>query len=156
MIPHELANGFFSKWAQIHRAIVAGKRPRKKVIIDALRGREAATLSPEIQLYIAELLSGKSQRGRPPKDENWVVFNAARLIRRVDRWERVYRVRYRLADAKNRAYETVGREEAETVGREEAIQAASVRRKYQAAKKLMQSNSVRSVDWKLARILGRK
>ena len=148
MIPHELADGFFSKWAQIHRAIVAGERPRKKVIIDALRGREPATLSPELQLYIAELLSGKSQRGRPLKDENWVVFNAAYLIRRVDRWERVYRVRHRLADAKNRAYETVGREE--------AIQAASVRRKYQAAKKLMQSNSVRAVDWKLARILGRK
>lgn len=146
----EIWDGFFSPWAQIHRAIVAGKRPRKRVLVSALRRGEPVILSGETQNYIADLLSGKAKAGRRAYNDDWAVFNAEYLIRRVDRWERVYGARYHLADAKMQAYGAVGREA------RPPVKAESIRRRYQAAKKLKRSEAVCAADWKLKRLVGRK
>jgi hypothetical protein len=136
-------------WYLVERTIAQGGHPSKAEIMEALRRQEP--VPSNVQLYLAQLLAGEfDRRGRPKKvSEERKIWEAKYLLRRVERWERVFRIRMRVPDPRTRAYEKVAEERHWKDG-------GVTRRKYFDAKAILKDELIITTDAKLARLVGRK
>ena len=135
-------------WYLVERTIAQGGHPSKAEIIEALRRQEP--VPGNVQLYLARRLAGDfDRRGRPKASEEQRVWEAEYLRRRVERWARVYRARYRDTDPMTKAYQKVAQEEGWKNGK-------VARRNYKTAKSRLKTKIVGITNAKLAQLVGRK
>src|SRR5882762_4225341 len=84
-------------WSGIAWEIQRKRHPKKADVIAALRLGDQRPLPANVQLYIGNLVAGEiDQRGKPKHDYMRRQLVAHYLVRRVDRWHRVFRDRKRL------------------------------------------------------------
>jgi hypothetical protein len=132
----------------IERDLAEGRYPDNDDLAAALLRPEPVPES--VRLYLARLLRGKlDRRGRPKASEEKTAYEAQYLRRRVERWERVFRIRARAPDPLTRAYERVAREEGWK-------NAGVAKRRYFEAKAMLENKPIFITDTNLARLLGRK
>ena len=97
-------------WASIVQEISKGGDPSKKHLIAALR-RQEPSIPGEAQVYLARLINGEvDRRGRPVLTEDQKAIAAGYLVGRVDHWWRVFAVRYKTRNPKQRAFDRVADE----------------------------------------------
>ncbi|TMJ61628.1 MAG: hypothetical protein E6G81_04175 [Alphaproteobacteria bacterium] len=92
-------------WFSIALQIRKGENPEKADLVAALR-RQESDIPAEVQIYLADLLSGRIVRRRGPRRRE-DMWKEGCLVWRVARLERVYRDRYQHADPQERAFKKI-------------------------------------------------
>jgi hypothetical protein len=106
-------------WRDIYYTIKHGGNPSKTDIVAALRqpGEDDNWIPETVRLYLADLLDDEiDRRGRPSLGRMAKDVEAARLVNRVDRWARVFRVHYKVKNPMRKAFERVAAERKWRVG----------------------------------------
>src|SRR3954453_14032621 len=108
MVDHGNFKGLLSL---IETEIRGGRHPSTKQIVDLLRRSEPQTLPPIVLNYIAAALAGEvdRKRGRPRTPWQDDQIEAHCLVRRVERWQRVY-IYHKVSNAQEKAFAKVAEE----------------------------------------------
>jgi hypothetical protein len=135
-------------WSGIEWEIRRGRHPNRDDVIAALRLGDPRPLPADVQLYVARLLAGEiDQRGRQKHSSSRRQLVAHYLVRRVDRWHRVFRDRKRLPAPQAEAFKKIAAEY--------RWDSATAERKYRAARAELSTFGleVHVTDWWARRIL---
>ncbi len=136
-------------WSGIAWEIRRGRHPNRDDVVAALRLGDQQPLPVDVQLYIGRLLAGEiDQRGKPKHNYMRKQLVAHYLVRRVDRWHRVFRDRKRRPASQPAAFEKVASEYGWN-------NSATAERKYRSAKaELMALGlAVNNADWHVRQLL---
>lgn len=133
-------------WAAIHRLIRAGRHPRKSDIDEALRSSRIP--NDEIQRYLFARLIGENKPPSGRHTKPWLQdhFEKNYHVRRVDRWSRVFKNRYKRRNFKQEAFRKVQAEYGSSWGNDETAETLYKRAK---ANRLLIGNP----DWWIARVM---
>ena len=106
-----LDRGNFKGLLLLETEIRGGRHPSTKQLADLLRRSEPQTLPPIVLNYIAAVLAGEVERkrGRPRTPWQDDQIEAHCLVRRVERWQRVYANR-NVLNAQEKAFAKVAEE----------------------------------------------
>ncbi len=136
-------------WFGIAYEIGRGRHPNRGDVIAALRLGDQRPLPADVQLHIARMLAGEiDRRGAPKHNYQRKQLTAYYLVRRVDRWHRIFRDRNRLNAPQTEAFKRVAAEY-------KWKDSATAERKYRAAhaELLKLGLAVKATDWWVRRTL---
>jgi hypothetical protein len=117
-------------WRMITLAIKNNQHPKEMDLVAALR-RQESTIPGEAQIYLARLINGEiDKRGRPKLSKLAHISYRLVLVDRVDRWCRVFKIRRKMRNPKQMAFNKVAEEYGLHTG-------GSTKKYYREGKKLL-------------------